>query len=257
MSLIVTWWGHAAVTVELGGRRVLTDPLFTPRLVHLRRHGAAVPIDAATRADVVVVSHLHADHLHVPSLRRVTRSARIVVPRGAAALLQRIAPDLVGRIEEIGPGGCITSGNVTVRAVAAHHDGRRVPGSPYRAPALGYVVSSAQRSVWFAGDTGLFDEMSALGPFDTALVPVGGWGPTLGPEHLDPWQAAEAIRRVRARHAVPIHYGTYWPIGLRRVAPGVFRRRFHDPGHDFAAALDDVAGASAHVLLPGESVTLP
>ena len=250
MTVTITWWGHATVTVELAGLRVVTDPLLTPWLAHLRRQGAPVPAEAAV-ADLVLVSHLHADHLHLPSLRRVSPAAVVVVPAGAGRLLRRAGRDRA--VDEVRAGDEVTVRGVQVRAVAAHHDGRRLPGSRHHGPALGYVLSAGDESVWFAGDTGLFDGMTGLGPVRTAIVPVGGWGPTLGPEHLDPGQAAEAVRRVGAAHAVPIHFGTFWPVGLRRMAPSVYRHRFVEPGRDFAAAVTD---AEAHVLAPGESVTL-
>ncbi len=108
--------------------------------------------------------------------------------------------------------------------------------------------------MWFAGDTGLFDAMRDIGPVDVALVPVGGWGPTLGPHHLNPEQAAESVRRVGARHAIPIHYGTFWPAGLRTVAPGQFHRKCIDPGRRFAAALG--ADTQGYVLAPCSSVEI-
>ncbi|MGN6608588.1 MAG: MBL fold metallo-hydrolase [Jatrophihabitans sp.] len=254
MTVGVTWWGHACVTVALGGRRVLTDPLLTDRLAHLRRYAAPVPAEAAD-ADLVVVSHLHADHLHLPSLQRVRPDATVLVPAGALRLVRKA----VGRdrVREVAPGDEFTVAGVFVRVVAAHHDGRRLPGSRHRGPAVGYVLSGASDpadSVWFAGDTGLFDGLCDIGPVRTAIVPVGGWGPTLGPEHLDPVQAAEAVRRVGAEHAVPIHFGTFWPVGLRTVAPAVHRHRFVEPGEAFAQALD--GAAQAHVLAPGGSVAL-
>ncbi|MCZ9343511.1 MBL fold metallo-hydrolase, partial [Streptomyces sp. TRM76130] len=63
MPVEVTWWGHATCTVQDSGMRVLTDPLFARRLAHLRRRRGALPPPEAWRADVTLVSHLHADHL--------------------------------------------------------------------------------------------------------------------------------------------------------------------------------------------------
>ncbi|MGO4749360.1 MBL fold metallo-hydrolase, partial [Streptomyces sp. 2MCAF27] len=68
MSVEITWWGHATTTVRDSGVRVLTDPLFVRRLAHLRRRRGSVPPPAAEVAEVALVSHLHADHLHLPSL---------------------------------------------------------------------------------------------------------------------------------------------------------------------------------------------
>ncbi|MBE7189232.1 MBL fold metallo-hydrolase [Jatrophihabitans endophyticus] len=250
MTADVTWWGHASCTVELGGRRVLTDPVLTHRVAHLSRPGLPDPPAEAARADVVVVSHLHADHLHLPSLRRLDAATRLIVPTGAAAVLRGRVPAAV--VTEVGEGDEVQIGDLRVQAVHAEHDGRRLPGSRHRGPALGFVLHSGTTKVWFAGDTGLFDALSDIGPVDAALVPVGGWGPTLGPEHLDPARAVEAVRRVGAGVAVPIHYGTLWPAGLRWAAPRQFERLCRAPGREFAALVPD--GVRAHVPAPGSSV---
>jgi L-ascorbate metabolism protein UlaG (beta-lactamase superfamily) len=256
MAVHVTWWGHATTTLELGGRRILTDPVLHARLAHLRRVSGPRPELAARRADAVLISHLHPDHLHLPSLRELGRDVRIIAPRGTAAVL-RGDPRLLDQLEEVEVDEAVDIGGVLVRAVPAAHDGHRLPASRHIAVAVGFVLATTADSVWFAGDTGLFDAMSDIGPVGTAIVPVGGWGPTLGPHHLDPAQGAEAVRRVGARDAVPVHYGTFWPVGLRRVHPASYRRMFADPGVRFAAALALAdPGSRAHVLGLGESVRL-
>ena len=73
--LAVSWLGHASVVIDIGGVRFLTDPALTPRLAHLRRHHV-VDIDAVAGVDVVLISHVHIDHLHVPSLRLLDRHRR-------------------------------------------------------------------------------------------------------------------------------------------------------------------------------------
>jgi L-ascorbate metabolism protein UlaG (beta-lactamase superfamily)/membrane protein DedA with SNARE-associated domain len=201
----VTWWGHATCTVEDSHIRVLTDPLFTRRLAHLRRRRGALPPPDAWRADVALVSHLHADHLHVPSLARLAPGTRLLVPRGAPRAVPGLRRLRHLRVSEVAPGDVTAVGDLVVRAVPARHDGRRLPFGPHRSPALGYVVEGEART-YFAGDTGLFDEMEKeVGPVDVALLPVGGWGPFLGEGHLDAGRAAEALARLAPGSAVPVH----------------------------------------------------
>lgn len=233
------------------GVTLLTDPLLTDRLIHLRRRGGCTP-ELTGAPDAVLLSHLHADHFHLPSLRAVPGEPLFVVPRGAAGLIARgLGRAAGGRCVELVPGEETTVGQVRVRAVHAAHPGGRAPWSKLQAPALGFVVEGASRT-WYAGDTGLFDEMSGLGPMDLALIPVGGWGPTLGAHgHLDPADAAEALRRVRASWAVPVHYGTFWPVGFGRVRQHMFR----GPGEEFAGkAAETAPGARVRVLHQGESL---
>ena len=249
----VTWWGHATATITDQGTTVLTDPLLRNRLAHLRRRRGPVPTLAAA-PDAVLISHLHADHCDPASLLALPERTRLVVPAGAAAFLRRRLGGRPGArdITELSAGDETDVGALSVRAVPAEHDGCRLPGSRSRAATLGYVVTGG-RSVWFAGDTGLFDEMKAIGPVDLALVPVWGWGWSLGPGHLDPARAAEAVRLAGARHAVPVHWGTLWPIGCDRIRPD----RFTEPGAEFARHTAEVAPlAEVRVLAPGESLDL-
>ncbi|MGW1886836.1 MBL fold metallo-hydrolase [Streptomyces sp. NPDC001970] len=251
MAVEVTWWGHATCTVEDSGVRVLTDPLFVGRLAHLRRRRGALPPPEAAVAEAVVVSHLHSDHLHLPSLARLAPGTRLIVPRGA----QRAVPGLRRldglRITEVAAGDEVAVEGLFVRAVPALHDGRRLPVGPHRSPALGYVIRGAART-YFAGDTGLFDGMAeAVGEVEVALLPVGGWGPFLGHHHLNPDRAARALAALAPCSAVPVHYGTYWPIGMDAIRP----HEFHSPGDEFARKAARLApNVAVHRLGHGESV---
>lgn len=249
MSLAFTWWGHATATVELGGVRVVTDPLLGDRLRHLRRF-APSPGPRAYDADLVLVSHLHHDHLHRPSLRRFAAEVPVVLPQGAEWLL----PDS-RRALPVGPGDELEVAGVRVTVLPASHDHRRGSFSRATGHPVGYRVEADGTSFWFPGDTALRPDMADVAPVHLALVPVGGWGPTLGAGHMDPDDAAVAVDRVGARIAVPVHWGTFWPVGLRRLAPANHERLFVTPGRRFAAAL---ARSPAAVLLPGhgERVTL-
>ncbi|MGY6021417.1 MBL fold metallo-hydrolase [Streptomyces spinosirectus] len=253
MPVEITWWGHATCTVTDSDVRLLTDPLFARRLAHLRRRRGALPPPAAWRADAALVSHLHADHLHVPSLERLAEGTRLLVPRGAPRAVPALRRLTHLRVSEVAPGDRVTVGEVVVRVVPARHDGRRLPLGPHRSPALGYVLEGEART-YFAGDTGLFDAMAReVGPVDVALLPVGGWGPFLGEGHLDAGRAARALARLAPRSAVPVHYGTYWPVGMDAVRP----HEFHSPGEEFVRLAAEYApDVAVHRLGHGESIRL-
>lgn len=251
-ALAVTWWGHSSTTVELDGIRVATDPLLVNRLAHLRRSGPA-PSRSATIADVVLVSHLHRDHLHTPSLREFPRGVTVLAPPGAAAIIGDCA---AGPVLEVRPGDALDVGGLRVEVTPAFHDGRRSPLSHNEPPALGFRISGHSHSVWYPGDTGLTEAMSGIRSVDLALVPIGGWGPSLGEQHMNPDQAAEAVRRVGATFAVPVHYGTFWPIGLRRLSPATHERLFITPPTRFAAAAAHTGGVTVHLARHGQRVEL-
>jgi L-ascorbate metabolism protein UlaG (beta-lactamase superfamily) len=204
----VRYVGHSTVLIELDGVRLLTDPLLRRRVLHLHRR-SPIDLESLRNPDAVLISHAHRDHLDLPSLRLLDRKLTAVVPRGLARPVERIGFE---RVVEIDEGESLSIGPVEVRATHAEHDERRRIGR-LRGAALGYAISGSQR-IYFAGDTSLFPEMDGLVPeLDLALIPIWGWGPTLGGgEHLDPASAAEAIRMLRPRTAVPIHWGTYRPL---------------------------------------------
>lgn len=237
--LSLEFLGHSSVIVELDGVRLLTDPVTRSRVGPLRRVGPVPARDRTREIDAVLISHLHWDHLDLPSLRDLGRDTPIFVPAGAGDWLRDAGFE---DVREMAVGGEAEVGGVVVRAVPAAHSGYRPPRGPTAAP-LGYVLRGG-RSVYFAGDTDLFDGMADLAelagsgePIDVALLPVWGWGPVLGPGHLDPLRAAQALRLIRPRAAVPIHWGTYWPQALGRVFPG----RLIEPPAAFAKYAAELA----------------
>jgi L-ascorbate metabolism protein UlaG (beta-lactamase superfamily) len=249
----VTWWGHSTLWLADSGHTLLTDPVLSDRFAHLRRMAGPTP-RLPGEPDAILLSHLHADHFHLASIRAVPGSPLLIMPRGAAGFASKVlGPAYASRCVELAPGEDVVVGGVKVRAVPAAHDGGRGPWSRERAIAIGFVVEGSART-WYAGDTGLFDGMSELGPLDLALIPVGGWGPTLGTHgHLNAVTAAEALRRSKPGWAVPVHYGTFWPIGMGRFRSHMFR----EPGIRFAEeAARVVPGAEVRVLSQGETLTI-
>ena len=248
-SARLTYIGHATVGIELDGVRLLTDPLLRRRIVHLYRY--ALPPEPRWLAppDAILVSHLHLDHCDVPSLRRLGTATRLIVPRGAGGVLTRHG---FRAVEELAPGETASVGTVAVTATPAAHSGFRPPSGPTAIP-LGYHIGGS-RQLYFAGDTDLFPAMAELAEgLDVALLPVGGWARSLGPGHLDPHRAAEALRLLRPRRAIPIHWGTYARIGLVGRMPTFLT----DPPRLFAYEASQLApDVTVSIVQPGESIEL-
>ena len=246
----LTYVGHATALIERDGVRMLTDPVLRGRVAHLRRQGGPVDVIALGRIDAVLISHSHRDHLDFPSLRQVAGPAvTVVVPPGMGEQLEGVG---FGAVRELAVGASADVDAIQITATPAHHDSARHPfGVP--GEAVGYLIG-ADRSVYFAGDTDLFPGMAELaGRLDVALLPVWGWGPTLGAGHLSPQSAAEALTLLRPRLAVPIHWGTLFPAGLARLRAPLLS----DPPHEFARAAARLAPAvDVRVLAPGESTRL-
>lgn len=244
----VEWLGHATVLIEMDGTRVLTDPLLRKRVGPLVRVVPPAHPDPLRDVDAVLLSHLHGDHAQPASLRLVTRSGPLIAPRGAADWLRRRG---IANVRELGVGDQTEVGALRVEAVSATHEAQRRPLGPSADP-LGFVVRGSQ-SAYFAGDTDIFEGMGALnGTIDVALLPVWGWGPTLGPGHLDPAGAAHAAALIGPRVAIPIHWGTY---ALPRPFSG--RAATDEPAREFTElAKKEAPGVEIRVLQPGQRTTV-
>lgn len=256
MSDRITYVGHATVLLEIDGVRVLTDPILSGRVAHLRRHGGAIDPESLGQLDAVLVSHAHLDHLHAASLRKLAAKRpqpALVIPKG---LHRHVAKLGFERIHELTAGERTEIGGLPIVATRAEHDSRRHPLGA-TAEAVGYLLGPPAQEIYFAGDTDVFPQMETLTEeLDTALIPVWGWGPTLGPGHLDPRAAAEALQLLRPRLAIPIHWGTLFPFALDRMRSKV--GLLSDPPHEFAREAARLAPeVEVRVLQPGEATPLP
>lgn len=254
----ITYVGHATVLIETEGMRFLTDPVLRRRIGHLRRYGLTPQEQMTANLDAALISHLHADHLDRRSLTRLAAETAIVAPRGSRNLIE----GWVSRpVQELGVGESLDmialegEESARIRATRADHDSRRRPFGP-TAPAVGYEISIGGRRIYFAGDTDVHAEMGELagsGDLDIALLPVWGWGPSLGPGHMDPDAAARAVALLKPRLAIPIHWGTLFPLGMGRW----MAHHLREPPLRFAAQVAKSSpGTEVAVLAPGESITL-
>lgn len=260
----VRWLGHATCVIDVGGQRLLTDPLLGPRAGPLIRRGRLPLHEEWAGADAVLLSHLHHDHAHVPSLRAARGTVLGPPPTALWALRQRL------RGRPVTDGWYALDPAVAVRTVPAVHGDRPMP---HRAnDAVGFVVrwsdraadhdddraAGVTRRLWFAGDTALFSGMSDIpelagGAIDMALVPVGGWGPRLSGGHLDPSRAAEACALVGARAAIPIHWGTFHAPLMRDSPRGWMDRGGPEFIRELGARSPDTVGV---LLAPGDPYEL-
>jgi L-ascorbate metabolism protein UlaG (beta-lactamase superfamily) len=246
----LTYIGHGTTLLRLGGVTVLTDPMLRNWLGPLHRQGPPPDPSVVEDADAVLISHLHRDHLDIPSLRRLPPTIPLVIPRGARKWAERGGAE---EITELELGESISFGEVEVTAVKAVHNGHRdrTWGDPIQP--LGYVIEAGDRRIYFAGDTDLFPEMGELGPIEVALLPVWGWGTSVGNGHLDPPRAAKALEIIRPRLAIPIHWGTFYPAGMRWRRP----EPLVEPPHAFARWAGSLTPeVEVRVLQPGDETSL-
>lgn len=250
----LTWLGHSTVVIDIDGVRLVTDPLLRAHAGPLRRLGPAPRPEQYAGAAAVLLSHLHTDHAEPASLRLLGDAPVVSDEAIARWVRHRLHRPAVA----LGPGEWWTATDeVSVRLVPAVHPDRPMPHRPNTA--TGHVVRGRSGVVWFAGDTQAYDGLATLSglagaPVDVALVPIAGWGPRLGPGHLDARGAAAVCATVGARYAMPIHYGTLHPPGFSLGSLRWVRR----PLAEFHAALARLApGTTLLPAHPGAPVDVP
>ena len=243
----ITYLGHASLLIEIDGVKIITDPLLRPRIMRVLRRVAPEPTaEHLTGVDLALLSHAHHDHLDPASLKMLDGMPEVALPAPARPVVESMG--LPVRTMTVGESFAV--GDVTVEAVHADHDGKRMPWSR-DGTALGYVVRGPSGSVYFAGDTDVFEGMTEFGGVDAALLPVSGWGPRLPAGHMGPDEATEAVGLIEPKVAIPIHWGGYERMAMRA-----------DPARDRRAQrfVDQVGesspGVRAELLVPGSSIDL-
>jgi L-ascorbate metabolism protein UlaG (beta-lactamase superfamily) len=217
----------------------------------LQRHGhnPAPEVLAERPPNIVLLSHLHYDHADLPSLRRLPPTTTVIAPRGSGKYLARWAGVEVYEVTE---GDRIQVADVEITALPADH-GQALSIPRPMETCLSYVMRN-RLSVYFAGDTDLFEGMYEVGrdfDLDLALLPVWGYSHRLGAGHLSPLSAAQALKRLEPRVAVPIHWGSFRFMGPHSVWKWV--DYLNTPPHAFAHHAAHLAPQTEiRVLQPGE-----
>lgn len=188
MSFAVTWYAQSAFRIDVDGLRIYHDPFRIP--------------DGEPSADVILISHEHFDHCSPTDVAKIRDPERtLLIANPTAAQVEGILPP----VHVIRPGQEIAYGPLQVRAVPAYNLNKfRSPGVPFHPRErehVGYICRVGSVTWYFAGDTDAIPEMAQFGPVDYAFLPVSGTYVMTAEE------AAEAVRMLKPRVVIPMHYG--------------------------------------------------
>ena len=231
--LRLTWFGHSIALIELGGKRFLTDPVWSERvspyswLGPKRWYPPPIPLDELPPIDAVLISHDHYDHLDTQTVKAlVGRVGHFVAPLGVGAHLEYWGVPAEQIIELDWWDETEIAGVQLVATPARHASGRMLIDTD-RTLWMGFALRSADHAVYFSGDTGLFPELKdigdRLGPFDVTLIEVGAYGADWPDWHIGPEQAVLAHNWVRGEVLLPVHWGLFdlarhaWTEPVERV----------------------------------------
>jgi len=209
----LTWIGHASFLLRLGGRNVLTDPIFSARLGTIGRLAPpGIAHDALPPIDLVLVTHNHRDHLDPRSLAHLGRAPTFVVPLGDGGLVKKIGAE---KVIELDWWQSKDLGGVEITFVPSRHWSMHYPWDRNESLWGGYVIRSDDGVAYHSGDTAFFDGFTEigkrLGAIDWAMLPIGAYEPRwfMEPQHMAPEEAVEAARLLDARTMVAMHWGTF------------------------------------------------
>ncbi len=185
MTISIKSLGHASFQIKADGKIVYID---------LKKHGNVV--ETTEKADLILVTHSHADHCSAEKINKVRADSTIVVAP------KQCASDIGGTVKTLMPGEEALFGNIKVKAVEAYNVKRfRSPGKPFHPKGfgVGYLITIQGKTIYHAGDTDLIPEMNKLGPVDAALLPSGD------KYTMDNIEAADAAILIKPKFALPMH----------------------------------------------------
>lgn len=250
----VTYIGHATLLIELGERRVLTDPNFDETLGRFlpRVTQPGIALADLPSLDAILLTHAHADHLSFRSLDQLPHEIPLFAPPAIASWLIRLG---YSHAQPLPANGQVSIGGVVIHAASARHQGSRYSIDRWRSAANMYLLDSGNETCFFAGDTALTaDTHRVVGDIvhgngrelDIALLPIGHapwWKPGFRRGHLSADDALQLFDRLQARYLVPYHWGTFEHVTsgaydaintLKNLLPGYHRRadvRILEPGN--------------------------
>ena len=186
MEPTIVWYAQSSIRITAGGLEIYIDPYHIP--------------EGQPKADVILISHDHGDHMSPVDIARVRTDDTVVFANRTASA------KLDGDVRVLHPGDSTSFGALTIRAIPAYTVTKRRPSGEATHPKehdhLGLILTIDDLTYYAAGDTDVIPEMESVGPVDYAFLPVSGT------YVMSAEEAAHAARIVQPSVAVPVHYGT-------------------------------------------------
>ncbi|MGN6178238.1 MAG: MBL fold metallo-hydrolase [Mucilaginibacter sp.] len=219
-GLRITWVGHSSLLIEIDGKRILTDPVWSERASFLSFMGPKrffeppLPLDQLPPLDAVIVSHDHYDHLDKDTINFFAGTETPFYCSLAVGKHLTKAGILRNFITEMDWGDSVPIGNdcVLTAAPARHFSGR---GIINRNETLwsSFVIRGSKHNIFFGADSGWFPGFAeigdAYGPFDLTMLEIGAYGKYWPDIHMGPDSASNAHIALKGKLMMPIHWGTF------------------------------------------------
>ncbi|HEX9773509.1 MAG TPA: MBL fold metallo-hydrolase [Steroidobacteraceae bacterium] len=259
-EIALTFVNHISFLLQFEGVNVLTDPVWSERVSPVswtgpkRVRAPGLPFEDLPPIHVVLVSHNHYDHLDLDTLQRLelTHHPVFVTCLGNRAFLEEHG---LARVIELDWWQETVASSTRVLCTPAQHWSGRGFSGRNRALWGGFVIETAGRQVYFAGDTGYYTHFADIrqrcGTVDLALLPIGAYEPRwfMQDQHMNPEEAVRAHLDLEARLSIATHFGCF-----QLTDEGI-----DDPLRELAIALQahGVEPARFRALETGETLRLP
>ncbi|MDX2227646.1 MAG: MBL fold metallo-hydrolase [Verrucomicrobiae bacterium] len=209
-DLSITFIGHASFLIQTPGHNILIDPCYANWIVgqkRIRRPGLA--LKDLPPIDMVLITHAHFDHLHIPTLKKVAKGQTLVLPYNVADVISGCR---FGQIIEMNHWETLPVNGLKITFVPAAHWGARTLTDRHRGYG-GYIIEYNGRSVYHCGDSTYFKGFKEIGERcapEIALLPIGAYDPPSGRDHhMGPEEAVLAFEDLKAKWFIPMHYGSF------------------------------------------------
>ena len=221
--IALTWIGHATLLLQVNGKNILTDPIFSERASPIQWAGPkrVVPPGIAFKSlptiDFVVISHDHYDSLDKKTIIKLHQreggdKTVFLVPLGLKDWFIRLG---IQKVLDLDWWNEHRQVGLNFIAVPVQHWSKRSIFSRNKTLWAGWVISSDEFRFFFSGDSGYASHFkkigSAYGPFDVSAIPIGAYEPRwfMKNHHMNPEEALQAHLDLRSRKSVAIHWGTF------------------------------------------------
>jgi L-ascorbate metabolism protein UlaG (beta-lactamase superfamily) len=219
-GLRITWIGHSSSLIEIDGRRILTDPVWSERASFLsyigpkRFFAPPLPLNQLPPLDAVIISHDHYDHLDKETIKFFAgKDIDFYCSLGIKGYLKKWGIDASYITEMDWGDSVLIGGNIVLTATPARHFSGR--GIINRNTTLwsSFVINGPKHNIYFGADSGWFPGFKEIGdifgPFDLTMLEIGAYGKYWPNIHMGPDHAANAHLALRGKLMMPIHWGTF------------------------------------------------
>lgn len=232
-GLAVYWLGHSSLLIELGGKRILIDPVLGNAAPVPGLFGRYAPSPLTRKdlppVDYVLITHNHYDHLEAATMRALKNtSSRFIVPLGVGAALKSWGIN-ESQITQLAWDQSVQEGGLQIIAFETGHYSNRRPGDKNKTLWVGYVLQANGRKIYVSGDSGYSAELNRriaqkYGPFDLAFIEIDAWNEGWPGMHLFPQQAVQTARDIGAKEMIAVHWGVFnlgqhpWNESIEKVS---------------------------------------